>query len=165
MYKKIFTSFIAVLSLFFASNLSAKDSYKIDFDKESTCVVRKIKVYEEPKWVSKIELTNGKKLFFCSPKSMMEFYQQPGRWFDIGVKSEEDFKEILVTDFDTLKPINAKGAFFVYGSNIISPAGDDLVPFASYEAANNFASKHNGKRVFAFNQVSDALIRLLNGRF
>lgn len=164
MYKKIFTSLVIALSLLPISSLSANDSYKMDFDKESTCVVRKTKVFEAPEWVSKIELTNGKKLFFCSPKSMMEFYQQPGRWFDIGVKSEEDFKEILVTDFNTNKPINARGAFFVYGSNIISPAGDDLVPFATYEAAKSFASKHNGKRVFTFNQISDALIRLLNGR-
>lgn len=139
-------------------------SYTMDYDKETECLVRKTKIYEDPQWISKIELANGKKVFFSSPKSMMEFYHQPGRWFDIGVKSEEDFKEILVTDFDTLKPINAKGAFFVYGSNVISPAGDDLVPFATYEAATNFASSHNGKRVFTFNQISDALIRLLNGR-
>ncbi len=164
MYKKILASLVIALSLLPISNLSANDTYKMNFDKESTCVVRKIKVYEAPMWVSKIELANGKTLFFCSPKSMMEFYQQPGRWFDIGVKSEEDFKEILVTDFDTLKPINARGAFFVYGSNVISPAGDDLVAFATYDAAKNFASKHNGKRIFAFNQISDALIRLLNGR-
>ncbi|MGE4418494.1 MAG: nitrous oxide reductase accessory protein NosL [Sulfurimonas sp.] len=163
MYKKIFTSLVIVLSLWLTSSLSANESYVMDYDKETSCVVRKIKVYENPTWASKIELTNGKKLFFCSPKSMIEFYLQPGRWFDIGVKSEEDFKDILVTDFNTLKTINARGAFFVYGSNVISPAGDDLVPFATYEEAKKFASKHNGKRVMNFNQISDALIRLLNG--
>lgn len=160
MYKKLFLSLLILSTLSLASN----ESYKIDFDKESSCVVRKIKVYQEPKWAAKIELANGKKLFFCSPKSMIEFYQRPGKWFDIGVKSESDFKDILVTDFETLKPINARGAFFVYGSNVTSPAGDDLVPFASYEAAKTWAAAHNGKRVLAFNQISDALIRLLNGK-
>lgn len=139
-------------------------SYTMDYDKETECLVRKIKIYKDPQWISKIELTNGKKLFFSSPKSMMEFYHQPGRWFDIGIKSEEDFKDIIVTDYNTLSPIDARGAFFVYGSTKISPAGDDLVAFATYEAAKNFASAHNGKRIFAFNQISDALIRLLNGR-
>lgn len=164
MYKRLFTSLVIASSLSLISTLAANESYKMDYDKESTCIVRKIKVYQEPKWVAKIELTNGKKLFFASPKSMIEFYQTPGKWFNIGVKSEDDFKEILVTDFDTLKPINARGAFFVYGSNVTSPAGDDLVAFATYETAKNFASKHNGKRVMAFNQISDALIRLLNGK-
>lgn len=159
MYKKLFLSLLLLSTL----SLASSESYKMDFDKESSCVVRKIKVYQEPKWAAKIELTNSKKLFFCSPKSMIEFYQRPGKWFDIGVKSESDFKDILVTDFETLKPINARGAFFVYGSNVTSPAGDDLVPFASYEAAKNWAAAHNGKRVLAFNQISDALIRLING--
>ncbi|MCK9473058.1 nitrous oxide reductase accessory protein NosL [Sulfurimonas sp.] len=163
MYKKIFTSLVITLSVWLASSLSANDSYVMDYDKETTCLVRNFKVYENPQWVSKIELTNGKKLFFSSPKSMIEFYLVPGRWFDIGVKSEEDFKDILVTNFATLKPIDARGAFFVYGSNTTSPAGDDLVPFATYEEAKKFASTHNGKRVMSFNQISDALIRLLNG--
>lgn len=150
-----FTCILFVISTFGA---------EMDYDKDSTCIVRKIKVAKDPQWVSKIELSNNKKLFFCSPKSMIEFYQNPGRWFEIGVKSESDFKEMSVTDYQSLKPIDAKGAFYVYGSNMISPAGDDLVPFASYEDAKAFALKHNGKRIFAFSEIKDALIRLLNGR-
>ncbi len=157
MYKKI------LMAIALVSTLVANDSYKMNFDRETTCVVRNIKVYKAPQWVAKIELVNKKELFFSSPKSMIEFYLVPGRWFDIGVKSEDDFKEIIVTDYSTLKPIDARGAFFVYGSNIISPAGDDLVPFATYEEAKKFASKHNGKRVLSFSQISKGLIELLNG--
>ena len=154
--KKILIGLVLTSSLLF--------SYTMDYNKDTKGVVRHLKVYKDPKWVSKIELKNGKKLFFVSPKSMIEFYHQPGKWFDIGVKSEDDFKDILVTDFKTLEPVKAKGAFFVYGSNIISPAGDDLVPFDSYKAAEEFAKKHNGKRILGFREVSSALIRLLNGR-
>lgn len=151
---------VLIAALLFSTLLSA---YTMDYDKESECVVHKIKVYKEPKWVSKIELTNGKKLFFSSPKSMLEFYHQPGRWYDIGVKSEDDFKELLVTDYNTLKPIDAKGAFYVYGSNKTSPAGDDLIPFSSYEDAKTFAQQNNGKRVLSFKEIKESLIRLLNG--
>lgn len=154
--KKIVLAIVLATSLLF--------SYTMDFDKETKCFVRQIKVYKEPMWVSKIELTNGKKLFFSSPKSMFEFYLRPGRWSDTEVKSEEDFKEILVTDFKTLQPIKAKAAFYVYGSNITSPAGDDLVPFDSYKAAQEFAKKHRGMRILSFQEVSEALINLLNGR-
>nr|WP_321265964.1 nitrous oxide reductase accessory protein NosL [uncultured Sulfurimonas sp.] len=139
-------------------------SYEMDYTKDTTCLVRHFKVYESPQWASKIELKNGKKLFFSSPKSMIEFYQVPGKWFDIGVKSEDDFKDIIVTDFSTLKPINARGAFYVYGSNNISPAGDDLPAFATYESAEAYSKTHNGKRILNFKEISDGLIRLLNGR-
>ncbi len=151
-----------VLGIILASSLLF--SYTMDFDKETTCIVRHFKVYKDPKWVSKIELQNGKKIFFSSPKSMFEFYFQPGKWFDVGVKSEKDFKDILVTDFKTLKAVKAKGAFYVYGSHIVGPAGDDLIPFDSYAAAEEFSKKNNGRRIMSFKEISDALIRLINGR-
>ena len=154
--KKIFLAVTLASSLLF--------SYTMDFNKDTECVVRHIKIYKDPKWASKIELQNGKKVYFSSPKSMFEFYFRPGKWFDIGVKSEKDFKDILITDFQTLKPVKAKSSFYVYGSNVTSPAGDDLVPFDSYKAAQEFSKTHNGKRILNFKEVSDALIRLLNGR-
>jgi nitrous oxide reductase accessory protein NosL len=151
-----------VIGIILASSLLF--SYTIEFDKKETCLVRHLKLYKNPKWVSKIELTNSKNIYFSSPKSMFEFYFQPGKWFDVGVKSEADFKNILITDYKTLKAVKAKGAFYVYGSNVTSPAGDDLVAFDSYADAENFMKKHNGKRILSFREVSDALIRLLNGR-
>ena len=151
-----------ILGMLLASSLLF--SFEMDYDKETTCVVRQIKVYKDPAWVAKIELKNGKKLFFSSPKSMFEFYFRPGKWFEIGVKSEDDLKEILVTDFKTLKSVKAKGAFYIYGTNVTGPAGDDLVAFNSYADAEEFSKKHNGKRILGFRDVSDALIRLINGR-
>ena len=138
--------------------------YFLNYDKNTTCLVRHFKLYKAPKWVAKIEVRNGKTVYFSSPKSMFEFYHRPGKWFDVGVKSERDFSKIIVTDYDTLKPINAEEAFYVYGSRITSPAGDDLVVFKSQKVAQEFAKEYNGKRIFKFNEVSDSLIRLLNGR-
>ncbi len=158
---------LLLASPFAAANpiqLKPYEAYVMDYDKETRGLVRHMLVHKEPRWVAKITLTNGKKVFFSSPKSMIEFYLQPGKWFDVGVKSEGDFKQILVTDFKTEEPINARGAWYVYGSNIISPAGDDLIPFAKYEDAQVFAKRQNGKRILAFAEISDALIRLINGR-
>ena len=138
--------------------------YFLNYDKNTTCLVRHIKVYKDPKWVAKIEVRHGKRVYFSSPKSMFEFYYRPGKWFDVGVKSERDFSKIVVTDYTTSKPINAQSAFYVYGSNITSPAGDDLPAFDSKKLAKQFSQKYNGKRIMKFDEVSDALIRLLNGR-
>jgi len=141
-----------------------KIKYIMSYDKNTSCLVRHFKVYEHPKWVAKIKVRGGKTVYFSSPKSLFEFYHRPGKWFDIGVKSERDFSEIVVTDYQTLKAINAETAYFVYGSRATSPAGDDLVAIDTKEAAEAFSKKYSGKRVFKFDEVSDALIRLLNGR-
>lgn len=143
---------------------SVKNVYTMEYDKNTTCMVRKFKVYKDPKWVGKIETRGGKTVYFSSPKSLFEFYHQPGKWFDVGVKSERDFSKIVVTDYETLKLINAETAFYVYGSRATSPAGDDLVALGTKESAEAFSKKYNGKRIFEFDKVSDALIRLLNGR-
>ena len=163
---------LVVLVLFTAMLSAAQEAkpfnvekrYFLNYDKNTTCLVRHFKVYKEPKWIAKIKVRNGKTVYFSSPKSMFEFYFRPGKWYDVGVKSERDFSEIVVTDFDTLKPINAETAWYVYGSNVISPAGDDLIPFATREAAEAFSKAHNGHRVMPFDKVSDPLIRLINGR-
>ncbi len=153
----------------FSANVDLKPfnvekKYFLTYDKNTTCLVRHFKVYKEPKWVAKIKVRNGKTVYFSSPKSMFEFYFRPGKWHEVGVKSERDFSEIVVTDYATMKPINAETAYYVYGSSVTSPAGDDLIPFATKEAADAFKKAHNGHRVMPFDKVSDALIRLINGR-
>ena len=166
---KLFTVILFMTSLLLAETTDIKPfniqkNYSMDYDKNTTGLVRHLKVYKAPRWVAKIKVRNGKTVFFSSPKSMFEFYHRPGKWFDVGVKSERDFSEIVVIDYETLKPINAETAFFVYGSRATSPSGDDLVPLATKEAAERFSQKYSGKRILKFDEVPDALIRLLNGR-
>jgi len=165
--------YLLIVLVLFTGVLSATDALKpfnvekkyfLTYDKNTTCLVRHFKVYKEPRWVAKIKVRNGKNVYFSSPKSMFEFYFRPGKWYEIGVKSERDFSEIVVTDYATMKPINAEIAWYVYGSNATSPGGDDLVPFASKEAAETFSKAHNGHRVMSFDKVTDPLIRLINGR-
>ena len=164
---RLLVGILISISLSFATDkisFTKEQRYQMDFNKKTICLVRHLKVYKNPKWVSKIELKSGKKVFFSSPKSMFEFYYRPGKWYDVGVKSENDFKDIIVTDYMTMKLLDATKAYYVYGSRAISPAGDDLPAFKTYESANQFAKKYNGKRIFKFTEVSDALIRLINGR-
>ena len=175
--KKIAIGFLILSSLLFANSENnesnstkiwhlkpLEQSYSMNYDKNTTCLVRHINVYKEPKWVAKIETRAGKTVYFSSPKSMFEFYHRPGKWFDVGVKSERDFSKIVVTDFTTLNPIDGEKAFYVYGSTETSPAGDDLPAFVSEESAKKYSKSHKGKRIMKFDDISDALIRLLNGR-
>ena len=166
---RFFTILLFISSLLFSEPISLKPFnsqpfYSMNYDKNTTGLVRHLKVYKEPKWVAKIKVRNGKTVFFSSPKSLFEFYHRPGKWFDVGVKNERDFSEIVVTDYETLKPINAETAFFVYGSRATSPSGDDLVPLSTKEAAEKFSATYSGKRILKFDEIPDALIKLLNGR-
>ena len=159
-------SILVISSFAMATNkpFKVKESYELQYDRNTTSLVRHIKVYKEPKWVAKVDTRSGKSVYFCSPKSMFEFYQRPAKWFDVGVKNEKDFAQIVVTDYITVEPINARSAFYIYGSRATSPAGDDLVAIKGKDRAEKFAKDNGGKRILKFDEVSDALIRLLNGR-
>lgn len=157
---------LAVLSTCFISilSLSANEAYKMNYDKNTRGLVRKMFVYKDPLWVSKVVTNESKEFYFTSPKSMLEFYYNPHKWFEeTNVKNQKDLKEIIVTDYKTLKPIDAKYAFYVYGSNKTSHAGDDLPAFENINDAKNFMKKNNGKRVLNFSELSNGLIKLLNG--
>ena len=135
----------------------------IEVTKKDRCLIRQIKVYENPAWIARAT-TKQKTVYFSSPKSMFEYYFQPIRWTGLGALTSSDLVSVTVTDFDTLEAIDAKKAFYVYGSNQTSPAGDDLPAFASKEKAEIFAKRYNGKRVLSFDEVSNALVSLINGR-
>ena len=164
MKRKLLNIIILFFTLFAITSFANEIKYEMNFTKETTCEIRKIKLYENPVWASKIDLNDGKSIFFSSPKSMFEFYYNEEKWQTFGIKDISDFQNILVTDYKTLRIIDAKKAFFVYGSNKISPAGDDLVAFDSKENAQNYAQYNNGKRILSFIEVKNSLIRLLNGR-
>lgn len=164
MKKNVTRLVFLILSLFAISSFANDVKYEMNFTKDTFCEIRKIKLYQNPIWASKIDLKNGKSIFFCSPKSMFEFYYNEEKWEKFGVKNLVDFKDILVTDYKTLKIINATKAFYVYGSNKISPAGDDLAVFESKNDAINYLENNNGKRILSFTEVKNSLIRLLNGR-
>ena len=158
--KKIILGVLFFISCLFANEIK----FDMNFTKDTSCEIRKIKLYQNPIWASKIEFKNGKNAFFCSPKSMFEFYFNEEKWKIFEIESPSDFTNILITDYKTLKIVDAKKAFFVYGSSKISPAGDDLVAFESKEDAFNYLQNNNGKRIFSFSEVKNSLIRLLNGR-
>ena len=158
--KKIILGVLFFISCLFANEIK----FDMNFTKDTSCEIRKIKLYQNPIWASKIEFKNGKNAFFCSPKSMFEFYFNEEKWKAFEIQSLSDFTNILITDYKTSKIIDAKKAFFVYGSSKISPAGDDLVAFESKEDASNYLQNNNGKRIFSFSEVKNSLIRLLNGR-
>ena len=149
--------------LIIALTVGALFGAKMEISKDATCLIRKIKVYQAPEWAATIQVRSGETIYFSSPKSMFEFYFEPGHWPEYQVKQDDDMR-INVTDYETLEKIPAREAYYVYGSKKISPAGDDLPAFASKEKAEKFAKQYDGKRVLDFSQVSNGLINLLNDK-
>jgi len=135
----------------------------ITVSKDDLGLIRNLKVYKYPRWIAQVTTVQNKKLYFSSAKSMFEFYFLFKKWPEFNVKTVDDMAEIFVTDYKTYDAINARRAYYVYGSNVTSIAGDDLISFKNEYDAKEYSKNHNGKRIFRFSQVRHQLIQLLNG--
>ena len=126
----------------------AKKPEKIVVPEGAKCPVCGMLVGKNPNWAAMIEVQGGENLYFDGVKDMMKYYFQKGKGFD----------KIFVTDYYKLHKIDAKSAFYVLGSNVLGPMGDELIPFESESAAKTFAKDHGGKSVLKFDEIQESVI-------
>ena len=105
-------------------------------------------VGKNPNWAAMIEVQGGENLYFDGVKDLMKYYFEKGKGFD----------KIFVTDYYKLHKIDAKSAFYVLGSNVLGPMGDELIPFENESAAKTFAKDHGGKSVIKFDEIKESVI-------
>ncbi|MRJ02918.1 MAG: hypothetical protein GXO19_01370 [Epsilonproteobacteria bacterium] len=110
-------------------------------------------VDKHPRFQAKIVLRSGQEILFCCPKAMFAFYLRPYLYPEYKIKSELDFKELLVKDYLSGKWIKAEGALYVFGSTLVGPKGDDLIPVRNQDALNIFRLKYGGSRVLTFPEI------------
>ncbi len=122
------------------------------------CPVCGMFVYKYPKWSAKM-VVDKKAHFFDGVKDMMKYYI-----FDADFAYDRKKIETMeVSDFYTLKAIPAKEAYYVVGSNIYGPMGNELIPFESEASAKNFMHDHRGKQIVRFDEINATMVLGLDG--
>ena len=131
---------------------------QIEVPQEVKCPVCGMFVAKYPKWAALIEVETEKH-YFDGVKDMMKFYI-----FDVDFPYDRNkIGEIEVTDFYTLKAIDAKEAFYVIGSDVYGPMGNELIPFLTKDAAQNFMTDHRGEKIIHFDEITPKLVMGLDG--
>jgi nitrous oxide reductase accessory protein NosL len=67
---------------------------------------------------------------------------------------QNDIKNIFVSDYYSLKKIDAKKAYYVIGSTVYGPMGNELIPFELLEDAKVFAQDYSGKKILKYSEIS-----------
>jgi nitrous oxide reductase accessory protein NosL len=130
---------------------------QISVPKEAKCPVCGMFVAKYPKWAARMDIDD--KHYFDGVKDMMKFYI-----FDVDFPYDRNkITNIEVTDFYTLKAINAYKAFYVVGSDVYGPMGNELIPFSTKEAAQNFMADHRGEKIIRFDDITPKLVMRLDG--
>ncbi len=109
-----------------------------------------------PNWLAAVESTGGETFYFDGVKDMLKFSFEPSRYH--AKLAPKDLKRLRVTDYYDLGALDARQAWFVVGSNVFGPMGNELIPFRSREEAQVFSDDHFGKSILAFDEITQDLV-------
>ena len=112
-------------------------------------------VFKYPRWAAKMIMANGDEHYFDGAKDMFKFYLQKKN-------SSEGMGLILVTDYYTQNALQARSAFYVIGSEVYGPMGNELIPFSTMKDAKTFAKDHRGNKIMSFDEVTMPLLESLD---
>lgn len=114
----------------------------IEVAHDEKCPVCGMFVYKYPRWAAQIFYAKHHHSF-DGVKDLMKYY----------FKHKDNISKILVTDYYSQKAIQAKDAYFVIGSDIYGPMGNELIPFKSESDAKTFFMDHKAKKIVKFNEI------------
>ncbi len=140
------------LVFFLASMALAADPPKpLEGDRCSVCGMF---VYKYQSWIATVVFNDGTHAFFDGPKDMFR-YMNAVEKFNPGM-SAVDVAQVYVTDYYTTKVVKADEVFFILGSDVMGPMGEEFVVVSNEEDARSFMKDHGGDTMLRFDQVTPA---------
>jgi nitrous oxide reductase accessory protein NosL len=121
------------------------------------CPVCGMFVSKYPDWVATVTFKDSTVLFFDGAKDFFTYYQNMQKFTPDRVQAS--ISAVTVKDYYTLKPIDARQAYFVIGSDVYGPMGKELVPFGKLADAHAFLKDHKGKMVLRFSDVNPRVLK------
>jgi len=151
---QIVALFTSLLSLLLFSQVFASEF--IPVTKRDKCPVCGMFVYKYPKWVAEVIFNDGSHKLFDGSKDMFKYYfkmekYEPGQTI-------KDVRSIYVTEYYTAKIMKADNLYFVVGSDVLGPMGNELIPVDGETKAKIFKLDHGGKKIYKFNEITPDVI-------
>ena len=155
--KNLDSQMLQAVSTYLYNPLYAVDKSKmIEVPQDAKCPVCGMFVSKFPKWVAQIQLKDGHNHYFDGVKDMMKFYFNPTKYHG---HDNEQIAQINVTDYYSLESFDGKKAYYVVGSNIYGPMGEELIPFKNEDEAKKFMTDHFGKMLLKFDEIKEEIIK------
>lgn len=138
---------------------SAQEIKPLTPSKKDKCPVCGMFVYKYPDWTAQIIFKDGTAVFFDGVKDMVKYYLNMNKYTPS--RKVTDITAFFVNDYYGLKPIDAKKAFYVIGSDVYGPMGKELIPFAKEAEAREFMKDHKGVKILTFQGITSEILKSL----
>ncbi|MFT7859912.1 MAG: nitrous oxide reductase accessory protein NosL [Sulfurimonas sp.] len=120
---------------------------KLTVTKDEKCPVCGMYLYKYPTWIAKIHY-NKETFAFDGIKDMFKYY----------FEHQKEIRHILVQDYYTQKTLDAKKAFFVIGSDVYGPMGNEFLAFETLDSAKKFLLDHKGRKILEFDEIDEDVV-------
>lgn len=124
---------------------------KFSITKEDKCPVCGMFVYKYPTWIAKIECKSDVH-YFDGIKDLFKYY----------FRHKKNSKNILVQDYYTQKILDARESFFVIGSDVYGPMGNEFIAFETLQSAKKFMLDHKAKQLVKFDDINEDMVYSLD---
>lgn len=149
-----------LIILFLAFFADAHETKPIKPSPKDKCPVCGMFVAKYPDWIAQIIFKDGSYHFFDGCKDMFKYYHNMKKYNPS--KTHSDISAIYVTDYYSMTFIDGYKAYYVIGSDVYGPMGNELIPFEKENDAVEFMKDHKGKRILKFRDISPEVLKTLD---
>jgi nitrous oxide reductase accessory protein NosL len=126
---------------------------------QEKCAVCGMFVAKYPQWVAQIIFKDNSRAFFDGAKDLFTYYFNLKQYNP--KKTRNDIAALYVTAYYTAAPIDARYAYYVFGSDVYGPMGKELIPCATEAEATELKKDHKGEKIVTFNSITPKLLEAL----
>lgn len=123
------------------------------------CPVCGMFVAKYPDWTAIITFKDSSRLYFDGPKDLLTYYFHIKKYTP--QKNQTDIVGIQVKDYYSLAFVDGQKAYYVIGSDVYGPMGNELIPFHKREDAEEFLRDHQGKQIVKFPEITPGSIKAM----
>lgn len=123
------------------------------------CPVCGMFVAKYPDWTAIITFKDSSRLYFDGPKDLLTYYFHIKKYTP--QKNQTDIVGIQVKDYYSLAFVDGQKAYYVTGSDVYGPMGNELIPFDTRIDAEEFSRDHKGKMILKFPEITPDLVKTL----
>ncbi len=157
---RLLRALLAAVLLLPASVQGAEEDIAMKPSAKDKCPVCGMFVHKYPDFLASILMTDGSRVFFDGPKDLCKYYLNVQKYDK--KHRQTDIVSIRVKDYYSLAAIDGRKAFYVVGSDIYGPMGNELIPFEKESEAGEFMQDHKGSAVLRFGDITESVIKGLD---
>jgi len=151
---------ILTLALAPVTDIQSGERKPVKPSAKDKCPVCGMFVAKYPDFLAEILFKDGSYAVFDGTKDMFKYYFNMKKYNPSRKPSDVD--SIYVTEYYGLTLIDGFNAFYVIGSDVYGPMGNELLPVKSEAEARDFQKDHKGKSIFKFTEITQEIVKGLD---